>query len=310
MRGLLVDITRVQQKLHLETLQAIIKRANLSSVGPTITYYTLLSLVPVLMTVGSIAGLAGLNTQEMMTLIKTNLPENVASILVPILKSVLQGNVGVLSFSLFVTIWGASRVIAIIRKAFNAVYDVPERINGLLTRIFSFLWLMVLLAVAALILLLGSVSKVAVTALPFDLPWLDALVNSSNIVSFFGLWILLSIFNLALPATRLNKKALVIGSGVEVLLLLILNQGFTLYAQFAVTNVGFYQTLGSLLVLMVYLNLLATILVVGQIIIAWLTELWNPANSLPASLPAAAKGQRLPAKQPSNPNKTPIRSHR
>jgi membrane protein len=289
MLGLTVDFERLKKRLQLNTLITYFKRANLNTVGPTITYYTLLSLVPVLMTVGSIAGLAGFNISEITNLLESNLPSNVVSVLIPILKSVLSGSVGVLSFSLIVTIWGASRVIAIIRKSFNKVHDVPEKISGLLTRVFSFLWLLVLLGVVASLLAVVSLAPVILDALPFDIPWLATVIQSGIFISNVVLLALLVVFNIALPARRFDWRALLIGSALEMVLLRVLNDGFTWYAKFAVSSVGFYQTLGSLLVLMVYLNLLATILVVGQVLIAWLNDLFSYHRYDAVSVPAAAK---------------------
>ena len=60
MRGLKVDIEKFRKQFRFADLQTFISRANLNMVGPTITYYTLLSLVPVLMSIGAIAGLVGI----------------------------------------------------------------------------------------------------------------------------------------------------------------------------------------------------------------------------------------------------------
>lgn len=43
MRGLKVDIEKFRKQFRFADLQTFISRANLNMVGPTITYYTLLS---------------------------------------------------------------------------------------------------------------------------------------------------------------------------------------------------------------------------------------------------------------------------
>ena len=106
------------------------------------------------------------------------------------------------------------------------------------------------------------------------------------------------VFNFALPSKRLPWKALVAGSGIEVLLLLALNAGFSFYAQFAVKSVGFYQSLGSLLVLMVYLNLVGTIMVVAQILIAWFADLFAAHGTRYAYVPEQAKGVAAKRRSP------------
>jgi membrane protein len=298
MRRFLVDLALLKKQFQVPALQTYLSRANLNMVGPTITYYTLLSLVPVLMSVGAIAGLVGINAQELNSMLREQLPKNIMSILGPIITSVLSGGVGILSFSIVITIWGASSVLAVIRKAFNAVHDVPERVSGMLTRVFSFLWLMVILLTAGVLMGASAMMPAIIAALPFDMPWLDTLAKQSWLFALFGLWVLMCVFNFALPAKRLPWKALVAGSGIEVLLLLALNAGFSFYAQFAVKSVGFYQSLGSLLVLMVYLNLVGTIMVVAQILIAWFADLFAAHGTRYAYVPEQAKGVAAKRRSP------------
>jgi membrane protein len=74
-----------------------------------------------------------------------------------------------------------------------------------------------------------------------------------------------------------------------------LNHGFTWYATFAIRNASFYQTLGTVLILMVYVNLIGVILVLTHVIIAWLGDLMNPDLGQPDKLPMQAKGNGLKA---------------
>ena len=297
MRQILVDVHRLTKKFQIDQLQNFFKRGNLKMVGPTITYYALLSMVPILMSVGAVASLAGMNASDLITLLSEQLPSNIMSILAPIIQSVLKGGVGILSFSILTTIWAASSVLAIIRKSFNAVYDVPERVSGLLTRVFSFLWLMVILVSAVVVMLVSAILPAIIAAIP-GIGWLEFITKQRWIITLAGLWIMMCVFNAALPAKRIALKPLIIGSGVEVILMIILNYSFGWYAKFTVKNVGFYQSLGSLLVLIVYLNLIGTIMVIGQILIAWLEGLFATSLNPKEPIPIAAKrpaARRRPA---------------
>lgn len=296
MRQILVDVHRLTKKFQIEQFQTFLKRGNLKMVGPTITYYALLSMVPILMSVGAVASLAGLSSNDLITLLSEQLPSNIMSILEPIIKSVLKGGVGILSFSIVTTIWAASSVLAIIRKSFNAVYDVPERVSGLLTRVFSFLWLLVILVSAVVVIVVSAFLPAIIAAIP-GIGWLEFITKQRWLITLAGLWVMMCVFNAALPAKRIALKPLIIGSGIEVILMIILNYSFGWYAQFTVKNVGFYQSLGSLLVLIVYLNLIGTIMVIGQILIAWLEGLFATSLNPEDPVPTAAKrpaAQRRP----------------
>ena len=51
----------------------------------------------------------------------------------------------------------------------------------------------------------------------------------------------------------------------------LLNRGFTLYAQFALGKYDFYQSVSSMIAMLIWLNLIATILVLGYVVIKWLS---------------------------------------
>lgn len=270
--------TKYAKRWQLAAFITYLQRANLTNAGATIAYYTILSLVPVLMSVGSVASMIGFNHAQIYELMGNSLPKNIASALKPILGSVLGGNAGTLSFALLVALWGASRVLGVIRTSFNTVHDVSEKINSLFARIFGFLWLFVLLAGAGIVLLGTSIARIVVNSVPINVPLLTSLLNQSQIYGAVGLWIILVLFNFALPALRLKRKAVLIGSAIETIMMVVLNHGFSWYASLAIRNANFYQAMGTLIILMVYVNLIGVILVLTHVIIAWLSDLMEPAE--------------------------------
>jgi len=50
-----------------------------------------------------------------------------------------------------------------------------------------------------------------------------------------------------------------------------LNRGFTFYSQFALGKYDFYQSVSSMIAMLIWLNLIATILVLGYVVIKWLS---------------------------------------
>lgn len=261
---------KAMSKWHLPQLLMYFKRANISMVGPTIAYYTFLSLVPLVMSIGAVAGLVGVNSSEINRFLASQLPANVAHVLVPLVASILKGGVGVLSFTVVITLWSASSILATIRQVFNQVYDVEDEENGLITRILSFIWMLVLLTAALVIIIASSLLPTVVDALPVSVPFLGAVAKQAWLYAGLALFVLLSLFNFLLPVIKQSWRAVVTGSIIEIILLLVVNSVFGFYAQFALKNVGFYQSLGSLVVLLIYFNLMASVLVLGQVCIAWL----------------------------------------
>ncbi|MCB6840487.1 YihY/virulence factor BrkB family protein [Weissella viridescens] len=264
-------LTNKAEQWHIPQLLTFWKRGNAAMVGPTIAYYTIVALVPLIMTIGSIVSLLGVNKAQIHDTLKVQMPTGVADIVIPIVDSVLRGGFGTLSISILVAIWSASSILSTIRKAFNEIYgsDVVE--NGLLTRIVSFLWMLVLLTAAVAVMIANSVLPAIVKALPSapGISLLKDFASQSWIYAFVALMVLFSLFNYLIPAEKMQWKPVILGSFIEIVLLLLLNSGFGIYSKYALKNASFYQSLGSLLVLLIYLNLVAMVMVVAQILIAW-----------------------------------------
>ncbi|MBM7616910.1 membrane protein [Weissella uvarum] len=262
-------------KWNLPQLAIYWQRGNATMVGPTIAYYTIVSLVPLIMTIGSVVSLLGVDKGQIHETMKLQMPTGVANIVIPIVDSVLSGGVGTLSLSVIVAIWSASSILSTIRKAFNAIYGSNAEENGILTRIMSFLWMLVLLLASIAVIAMNSILPTVVKMLPSisGLDILKKIASQSGIYTFIALVILLSLFNYVIPAEKMHWKPVVLGSLIEIALIFILNSLFGIYTSHALKNVSFYQSLSSLLVLLIYLNVIAVIMVIAQIMIAWITSL-------------------------------------
>lgn len=261
-------------KVHLPQFLTYVDRAQVGMVAPTVAYYTIVALVPLIMSVGVILGVIGLDAGDINAFIQQQMPEAIGNTLVPIVNSVLQGSVSVLSFSILVVMWTASGILSTFRKIFNDIYDREEAENGIVTRIVSFLWFMAFLLAAVVIGLFSSLFPVIMKNLPHIDGWLQTLANQTWMYALVLVWIILIIFNYTLPAVKIRWQSVVMGSGIAAMGLTVLNAGFGLYAEFAMRNIDFYRSLGSLLALLIYFNLVATIIVFGQVFIAWIESFY------------------------------------
>lgn len=253
------------------------KRGNATMVGPTIAYYTIVSLVPLIMAVGSIVSLLGIDRMEIHDFLKMQMPAGVADIVIPIVDSVLNGGYGTLSISVLVAIWSASSILSTIRKAFTDIYGSRHDENTILTRIISFVWMLVLLTAAGAVIIANYLLPAIVNMLP-SAPGINVIqhiVSQSWIYSFIALVVLMVLFNFLIPAEKMHWKPVIIGSLIEIVLIFLLNSLFGIYTKFGLKSASFYQSLGSLLILLIYLNLIAMIMVATQVLIAWITSLFE-----------------------------------
>lgn len=266
---------KLDNRWQLATLGELFSRAQINYVGPTFAYYALLTVFPMLMSIAMIVSIANVSQATLMTTLNSMLPQDVAAIVRPIFKSVMASKqVSLLSFSVPFTLWTVSRVIAVFRLSFNRIADTDERISTMLTRFWSFLWLLVILAGFGVLLIGGNVLTLVVNRLPSNqLPLF--ILHQTRWLIWLGLWLALVMLNYFLPTKsgRAPFKIVMFGSLIELGLLEILNVAFTWYVRFGLKRYDFYQSMSSIIVLLIWLNLIATILVTGYVLIHWLTVL-------------------------------------
>lgn len=266
---------KLDQRWQLATLGALFSRAQINYVGPTFAYYALLTVFPMLMSVAMLVSIADVSQATLMTTLNSMLPQDVAAIVRPIFKSVMASKqVTLLSFSVPFTLWTVSRVIAVFRASFNRIADTDERISTMLTRFWSFLWLLVILAGFGVLLIGGNILTLVVHQLPSNrLPLF--VLHQTRWLIWLGLWLALVMLNYFLPTKsgRAPFKMVMLGSLIELGLLGILNVAFTWYVRFGLKRYDFYQSMSSIIVLLIWLNLIATILVTGYVLIHWFTVL-------------------------------------
>ena len=266
---------KLDQRWQLATLGALFSRAHINYVGPTFAYYALLTVFPMLMSVAMLVSIADVSQATLMTTLNSMLPQDVAAIVRPIFKSVMASKqVTLLSFSVPFTLWTVSRVIAVFRVSFNRIADTDERISTMLTRFWSFLWLLVILAGFGVLLIGGNILTLVVHQLPSNrLPLF--VLHQTRWLIWLGLWLALVMLNYFLPTKsgRAPFKMVMLGSLIELGLLGILNVAFTWYVRFGLKRYDFYQSMSSIIVLLIWLNLIATILVTGYVLIHWFTVL-------------------------------------
>ena len=77
---------------------------------------------------------------------------------------------------------------------------------------------------------------------------------------------------LIVPNAQLKLKAVIPGTVFATVGWMLLSQVFGIYAKYFATRVGGYQIIGSFIVLMLWLNFAATIIILGGIINAVVQE--------------------------------------
>ncbi|HLQ40495.1 MAG TPA: YihY/virulence factor BrkB family protein [Tetragenococcus sp.] len=272
---------RPQKQNALRNFFSILVKRIMSSEFSTysivVAYYLLLSLFPLLITVGNILPFLSIDPNTVLPYIQEIMPQTIYQFLGPAIKSLLtQSSGGLLSISAVTTIWSASKSINALQKAMNKSLGVKER-SSILARILSFFVLIFfLLGIVVLSVIIGVGKEVLVYLQPvlhFSNTLIDAFQTVKWPLTAIVLFLVMMVIYWLVPNVRMKLRSLLPGSLLATVGWLLLSQVFSLYAKYFATSVSGYQIIGSFVVLMLWLNFAAMILILGSVVNASVEEM-------------------------------------
>lgn len=265
----------VQQ--FIETTKTKVKDSEMTQSSIVIAYYLLLSLFPLLIAVGNVLPYLRIDPNTILPYLQEVIPPSIYAFLSPaILDLLTQGSGGALSLSALLTIWSASASMNALQIAFTKAYGVPKRGNFIIMRIVSLLTMFALmLGIIGMTLILGSGKLILDKLQPIFL-FSDQIITTFQTVKWpltiiILLTLMLVIYGI-IPNVKLRARSILPGAIFATIGWMGLSQAFGIYAKFFATRISGYQIIGSFVVLMVWLNFAAMILVLGGIINAIIEE--------------------------------------
>lgn len=259
----------LDRKFHINDLVTYFSRSQITMVGPTFAYYVLLTLFPLLITLVLLISAMDISAMRLNHMMADFLPASIHDFLSPVLTSVAHSNTqSYWSLSILFIFWSLSRVTSVLRDCFNRITDTEETGLPILTRFWSFLWLLLMVMAFTAMAFAGNILAVYLHKIPGLAVW----VAPTRILLLLGMWLVLLWMNYQLPAKAARPPFLasLAGSLLDLLLLNGLNKVFALLASFQVGKYSFYQSLTSITIFLLWLNLVADILVIGFVVMTWL----------------------------------------
>ncbi|WP_137625006.1 YihY/virulence factor BrkB family protein [Lactiplantibacillus pingfangensis] len=265
-------------------LEIIIRRynqANVSNNAIVLAYYALMSIAPIILIIGNIVARFNLQTRQILAYAQEFIPSNIYATIKPILLSFLSSSgSGSLSIGIVVTIWSASQIIAAIRRSLNEAYGVTSSQGAIVTRLMAFLLTLGLLLLIVGLSIFFTLSQVVMDAIlsltntsaAFIPKWWARLLANKNLITFVGMFMLAMLLYYFVPNAAVKLRYVWIGSLVTTLGWIVISQGFRLYVELFAKRVTSYQTIGSLIVLMFWLNFSGMLLMFGGVVNASVQE--------------------------------------
>lgn len=247
------------------------QQGNINNNAIILSYYLLLSLPPIILILGNLLAHLKISVNTILNYIIQVTPSDISSIIKPIINSFLtNGSNSSLSIGILLTIWSASGLISTLRRCFNQIYSSSTKQNAIVTRILSFILLLIAFILFALLLsimLFGQyILELLKTNFNSSFGWLASLLGVKNSVGLVGLFVLLALIYYFVPQAKIKWRYVWIGAIFTSLGWLLLAQGFQVYVKYFAQRVSSYQTIGSFILLMFWLNFSSFIILTGGVI--------------------------------------------
>ncbi len=270
-------LEEVEAPGHLKLLvviQRALKRygqANVSSRAASLTYYTVLSLFPILITAGNLLPVFGLRYESIAGYLNQLIPASILKWLDPIIQNLLTSTSGgVLSIGAVATLWAATIGISELKTSYNDIYNVARKRNFLVSRILGMVVILVVVAALALVMIAFTFGtqflEWLVPLLGLDTGWIGTFNALRWPVALVALIVAVLVINAFMPDVKLQFRTVIPGSLFTVITWMALAQLFSLYMTYFGTKYNSYGTIGSFMVLLLWLNFSAMLLLLGAVI--------------------------------------------
>ncbi|MBC6129482.1 YihY/virulence factor BrkB family protein [Listeria booriae] len=247
------------------------KNARITSHAAQLTFYILLSILPMMLVFGNLIPLLPIPKEEIYNTLQTFMPPEVYDILHPVIESMLTNASGTaISLGLITAIWSASKCFSALQEVLNIVYQAPDRKNFIVTRIMSFLMMLVIIVVIGAVVFVFAFGEQIVTFLQdqFDLK-LDALADLGAAKWFITpifLFILFLIIYWLVPNVKWKIRKSVIGALFATIGWLAATELLSAYVSFQGDKILGFGSLSIMIVIMLWLYFVSIILLLGAFI--------------------------------------------
>ncbi|MBC1318318.1 YihY/virulence factor BrkB family protein [Listeria booriae] len=247
------------------------KNARITSHAAQLTFYILLSILPMMLVFGNLIPLFPIPKEEIYNTLQTFMPPEVYDILHPVIESMLTNASGTaISLGLITAIWSASKCFSALQEVLNIVYQAPDRKNFIVTRIMSFLMMLVIIVVIGAVVFVFAFGEQIVTFLQDQLDLkLDALADLGATKWFITpifLFILFLIIYWLVPNVKWKIRKSVIGALFATIGWLAATELLSAYVSFQGDKILGFGSLSIMIVIMLWLYFVSIILLLGAFI--------------------------------------------
>ena len=255
-----VNFIRVLIKKTLENELMLMSNA--------LTHKLLIAIFPFIIFLMTLLGFSNLNVEDYIIEASKTLPEPIENILIVFVKEVVHTkSVSLLSTSFLVTIYSASTGFNSIIQGLNRAYGQEDTRNFILKRGTSVMlvFIFAILVNCSLLFFMFSdyIGKLIIKYTPLE--FIPYFLDSIFLYIFIGLVLLvmvLVIYKISI-SRKVTLKSILPGAIISVFSWLILSKGFNIYINNFSKYSKIYGSIGSIFVLVIWLNMISLVLLLG-----------------------------------------------
>lgn len=233
-----------------------------------LTYKLLIAIFPFIIFLMTLLGFSNLDIETYLIEVSKTLPKPIGNILIVFVKEVVQTkSVSLLSTSFLITIYSASTGFNSIIQGLNRAYEQEDTRNFIIKRGTSVMlvFIFAILVNCSLLIFIFSdyIEKLIIKYTPLE--FIPYFLNSIFLYIFVALVLLvmvLVIYKISI-SKKVTLKSILPGATISVFSWLILSKGFNIYVNNFSRYSKIYGSIGSIFVLVIWINMISLVLLLG-----------------------------------------------
>lgn len=241
---------------------------NLSQVGGQLAYFFILSIFPLLMLISQIIGRFNLKSEEVSWIIKDIIPPNILEIALEYISFVNETiSTGLFTFSALFSVYLASKAITSLIYALNKAYRIDIHTTNFQKKVLAFvvtLFVILAVIVSLILITLGKPLMLKIsTLIGLEFLFLETwgLIRWTVATATLAVT-LFTIYNI-IPFKNFPRRYNIAGVLFTMASWLILSVGFAYYVNNISNYSKIYGSLGTVMLMLLYLYFAGIIIVLG-----------------------------------------------
>lgn len=241
-------------------------KTNVNAYAASAAFFIFLSLIPIIILLCSLLPYTPLQKSDLQIAVNEVMPLPMVSFMLPLIDSLYNSTVGVMSFAAIVTVWSAGKGMLALMRGLNAMNGVMEDRNYVIQRILASFYTVIMLILLLVSLILMVFGNTLVRVLSDYIPVLDELVSFLMLFKPLFSWGILTVAFMVIyayvPNVKLKVKNQFPGALFSAIAWNLFSWGFSIYIE-TFNDFSVYGSLSAIVVIMLWIYTCMYLLLVG-----------------------------------------------